>query len=79
MPKSKLLRVVRTNQKLLVVDTTGRAPGRGAYLCQKPECWDRALGKGGLGRSLGMESSSMDLAQVRDYYQEHIAPKKAAQ
>ena len=79
MPKSKLLRVVRTDRKSLVVDTTGRAPGRGAYLCQAPECWDRALGKGGLGRSLGLEISSTDLEPVRVYYQEHISPKSAAQ
>jgi predicted RNA-binding protein YlxR (DUF448 family) len=23
------------------VDETGRLPGRGAYLCRKPECWEQ--------------------------------------
>jgi predicted RNA-binding protein YlxR (DUF448 family) len=27
------------------LDKQGRAPGRGAYLCTRRECWDRALGR----------------------------------
>ncbi|MCH8990011.1 MAG: YlxR family protein [Chloroflexi bacterium] len=78
MPKVQLVRVVRITQGSVVIDTTGRAPGRGAYLCRIPQCWDRALGKGALGRSLGQDLSSQDLELVRTYYEENIAPQATA-
>lgn len=74
MAKSQLVRVVRSAQGSVSLDATGRAAGRGAYLCQTPECWDRAISKGTLGRSLGQEIDSQDLNQLRTYYQENIAP-----
>ncbi len=78
MPKAQLIRVVRTVQGSVEVDSTGKTCGRGAYLCQKPECWDRAVGKGALERSLGQEITSQDLEQVRAHYIEKIAPQVAA-
>ena len=78
MPKVQLVRVVRINQGSVIVDTTGRAPGRGAYLCRIPQCWDRALGKRALGRSLGQDLSSQDLELVWTYYDENIAPQTTA-
>ncbi len=41
-PKRELLRVVRTPLGEVVVDPTGRLPGRGAYLCRDVACWDAA-------------------------------------
>ena len=73
MPKVQLVRVVRITQGSIVVDSSGKGPGRGAYLCRTPQCWDRALGKGALGRSLGLELTAQDLEPVRTYYQENIA------
>ena len=75
MPKAQLVRVVRKTQGSIVVDSTGRESGRGAYLCRIPECWGRALGKGALGRSLGQDISSQQLEPVRAYYDENIAPQ----
>jgi predicted RNA-binding protein YlxR (DUF448 family) len=34
------------------VDETGRAAGRGAYVCRDVACLDRALSTGALGRAL---------------------------
>lgn len=34
------------------VDTLGRKPGRGAYLCQSPECWHKGVNKGKLEHAL---------------------------
>jgi predicted RNA-binding protein YlxR (DUF448 family) len=43
------------------LDATGRLPGRGAYLCGRPACWDRALGRGDvLGRALRTSVSVED-------------------
>ncbi|HRX13461.1 MAG TPA: YlxR family protein [Eubacteriales bacterium] len=37
-PKKDLIRVVKTPDGDIVVDTTGKANGRGAYLCKNDEC-----------------------------------------
>lgn len=49
--KKELLRVVRTPDGNVVTDLTGKASGRGAYICKNPECLKKAL-KGKLARSL---------------------------
>ena len=36
----------------MTIDETGRAAGRGAYLCRDAGCWTTGLGKGALGRAL---------------------------
>ena len=41
--KRGLVRVVRTASGTVEVDETGKKPGRGAYVCKTPECWDNAL------------------------------------
>jgi uncharacterized protein len=49
--KRRLRRLVRTTDGV-VVDASGRLAGRGAYLCDRPTCWDRALQSGVLERAL---------------------------
>jgi predicted RNA-binding protein YlxR (DUF448 family) len=34
------------------IDPTGRAAGRGAYVCRETACLDRAISTGALGRAL---------------------------
>ena len=46
------------------MDVTGKAPGRGAYVCGA-DCWDTALGRGRLARSLGRQLSKNDLESLR--------------
>lgn len=50
--KRALLRVVRTPDGRMEIDETGRAPGRGAYLCADGGCWQTALERNALGRAL---------------------------
>lgn len=40
--KRALFRIVRTSDGQAEVDLTGRKPGRGAYICDTPSCWERA-------------------------------------
>ncbi|MDX1665454.1 MAG: YlxR family protein [Candidatus Promineifilaceae bacterium] len=40
--KRELTRIVRTPEGAVIVDATGRQAGRGAYLCNRESCWDRA-------------------------------------
>jgi len=37
-PKRELIRVVRSPEGVISLDKTGKANGRGAYLCPDPEC-----------------------------------------
>lgn len=40
--KRDLIRVVRAKDGTVTLDTTGKASGRGAYICYKLECFRRA-------------------------------------
>ena len=41
-PKSVLTRVVRSPEGEISLDATGKASGRGAYLCHRAECLQKA-------------------------------------
>lgn len=58
LPKRSLIRIVRSPQGILV-DPTGKLPGRGAYLHDRRSCWERGL-KGALGNALKTELSTED-------------------
>ena len=44
-PKRTLLRIVRTPEKEVLYDPTGRANGRGVYVCARAECIKQAKKK----------------------------------
>ena len=59
--KRALTRLVRTADGHVQLDPTGRLPGRGAYLCTQPACWQRALTRGdALARALRTTVSASD-------------------
>jgi predicted RNA-binding protein YlxR (DUF448 family) len=41
-PKAQLLRVVKPQEGDAHIDRTGKAPGRGAYVCDSIECLKKA-------------------------------------
>ena len=41
-PKKELLRIVRTPENEIRLDRTGKAYGRGAYICPAAECLEKA-------------------------------------
>lgn len=41
-PKKELIRVVRSKESVVSVDLTGRANGRGAYICSNLQCLELA-------------------------------------
>lgn len=41
--KSELVRIVKQNNGKIFVDKTGKANGRGAYICNNVECLDKAI------------------------------------
>lgn len=62
--KRELVRVVRTPDGRVVVDWTGKAPGRGAYIGPAQECLRRALDRRALQRALAVEITAEDRAAL---------------
>ena len=50
-PKKELIRVLRTEDGEFVLDISGKKNGRGAYICNSKECFDKAVKSKGLERS----------------------------
>ena len=50
--KKELIRVLKTPEDEIILDTTGRANGRGAYICNSADCLAKAIKNKGLERSL---------------------------
>lgn len=42
-PKKELIRVVKNKENQIFIDKTGKANGRGAYLCNNLECLEKAI------------------------------------
>lgn len=66
-PKRQLVRVVRSSEGAVAVDPTGKAAGRGAYLCREAACWTAALRRGALSRALKTPVGAEDCAALEAY------------
>jgi len=65
-----LVRVVRGPDGSVTIDPSGKKSGRGAYVCDSPECWQAALRRGALSRGLKLESiPEADLQTLNEYAQ----------
>lgn len=53
--KRELIRVVRSQDGTVSVDRSGKLSGRGAYICDDPECLKKAIRTKALERSLETE------------------------
>jgi len=62
--KKSLVRVVRMPSGEIVVDPTGKMPGRGAYLCPSPGCLRRAVKEKRLSRALRAEVAEEAVRQL---------------
>ena len=51
-PKATLLRVVKPQDGEAHIDRKGKAPGRGAYVCDNPDCLKKARKSKALERAL---------------------------
>ena len=50
-PKLEMTRVVKNAEGDISPDPTGKAPGRGAYICSNSECLKKLMGKKLLNRA----------------------------
>jgi len=53
-PKKELLRIVKTSDNDISIDTTGKKNGRGAYICKNVNCLDMAVKNKRLSREFEM-------------------------
>lgn len=50
--KQELVRLVRTSDSSVEIDTSGKKAGRGVYLCRAEECWEIGFKSGRLEKNL---------------------------
>lgn len=67
LPKRALLRLVRRPEGVQV-DPTGKLTGRGAYLHNVRNCWEKGL-KGPLAHALKVDLTPEDLERLRRFMQ----------
>jgi predicted RNA-binding protein YlxR (DUF448 family) len=75
-PKRGLIRLVHRPEGVLV-DPTGKMPGRGAYLHNLRSCWEKGL-KGSLARALKVDLQPEDLDRLRMFMQTLPEEEEAA-
>lgn len=63
-PKRELIRVVKSPENEISLDFKGKAQGRGAYVCQDPECLKKAIKSKALERSLDIKIPDEIYAQL---------------
>ncbi len=66
IPKKDLVRLVRTPDNEVILDMTGKKPGRGAYLCLREECFKKAVKGKRLERNLQQPISSHLIAAIAE-------------
>lgn len=74
--KRTLNRIVRTSAGV-ELDPGGKKPGRGAYLCAEPNCWQSALARNQIGRALRCELSNADFERLEEHMKK-LAPTAPA-
>ena len=65
LPKRKMVRIVRTAEGVRV-DPTSKLAGRGAYLHDRRECWERGM-KGALAHALKTTLTSDDRSRLENF------------
>lgn len=58
-PKKEMVRVVRSAEGQVSIDPTGKAAGRGAYICKDIACLERAMKTRGLERAFEQKVEPM--------------------
>ena len=57
-PKTELIRIVKTPDGKIMLDRSGKANGRGAYICHNDECYKKAVKAKRLERAFSLANMS---------------------
>lgn len=63
--KRELVRIVRSAEGHVDVDVTGKANGRGAYICPKTDCFDAAVKRNRIASALRVNLLEDDVLRLR--------------
>lgn len=66
--KKQMLRIVKDKDGNIFLDFTGKKAGRGAYICDKPECIEKCVKNKILGRVFEQEISSEVYDAIKRQY-----------
>jgi len=67
LDKRRLTRIVRSPEAGVVVDPSGKLNGRGSYLCDDRDCWQKALSGRLLDRALLTEVTEDEKARLAQH------------
>lgn len=67
--KRELTRIVLVAGQGITLDPAGKAPGRGAYLCDRRACWEQAARTDTLGKALNVTLTASDRALIEAHGQ----------
>ncbi len=70
--KKEMMRVLRTSDGSIELDTTGKKNGRGAYLCMTKECLMKARKNKGLERSFKMKIPDELYENMEKEFEENV-------
>ena len=71
--KKAMMRILRSAEGEILLDTTGKKNGRGAYLCRSMECLKKARKNKGLERSFKMSIPNGVYDQLEKEFEEFEA------
>lgn len=64
--KKDLIRIVKDNENNISIDKTGKANGRGAYICDDIECLEKAIKNNRIEKSFKMKIDKNVYDNLRD-------------
>jgi|YelNatPaOPRAMG01_1025707.scaffolds.fasta_scaffold01331_15 predicted RNA-binding protein YlxR (DUF448 family) len=73
-PKREMIRIVRQEENIFI-DPTGKASGRGAYICVNLDCLDKALKKKALPYALKCSISSEEIENLKINLEKEISKR----
>ncbi|MDE6549881.1 MAG: YlxR family protein [Clostridia bacterium] len=68
LPKKEMLRIVRDKQGNISLDFTGKAAGRGAYICDNPDCIAKCVKNKLVGKALDVSVSEDTYIAIKEAY-----------
>ena len=64
-PKKELIRIVKNKEQEVFIDETGKANGRGAYVCKDIKCLDKAIKTKAIYKALGKDLTEDMIESLR--------------
>lgn len=65
-PKKELIRIVKNKEQEVFIDETGKANGRGAYVCKDIKCLNKAIKSKAIHKALGKDLSEEAIESLRE-------------